>query len=222
MSRLRIGLLLVLVVLRIYSGSVFSPWAESELPRLWLYDTLFYAGYLLFFWWGAEALRLIVVRRRTGSWRRAAVPLALLLAAAVLPLANFALHRTAAGWRMRVELSAPSLRSHKDPVIGDRRHRAGWLIIDSVRAPCGDQAWLWLGRPFGGGTGINLALVHSPPGPPLSPLPEAFRFRRVNDQWWMAYQNPRAYRRGRGYSAEDCVAGIVVETHRAGMRYIAD
>lgn len=216
---LRVGLLCLLCLFWAYGSSVFSPWAESSQPRLWLYDTLFYSGAALLFWGVGELLYLVKVARESHRFDRVIIPLIFLLIAASAALSYYTLHHTGLGWQWRIQLSAEALEPYRSPDFSDRRHRVGWLLIDTMRAPCGHQPWLWLGRPFGGATGINLALVYSPEDLPETPQPEAFRFLPVHGGWWMAYQNPHRYRQSLD-RPERCDTGTPTESHRAGNRFI--
>jgi len=83
-------------------------------------------------------------------------------------------------WDIRVALSAGPLEPFSTPAYSDQRQRVGWLLLDSVRAPCETEAWLWLGRPFGGGSGINRALVFSPGRVPLTPHETGPRFVAIH------------------------------------------
>jgi len=221
----RLALLLALTSAWAWAGSVFAPWATSPAPRLWLYDTLFYLRFLLLFWGMAELLHALATWRRSRSARKALLPLAWLGAAAAVALAAFALDHSSAALRLKIRWSALALRGEIAAADSDTRHRAGWFIVDTRRHPCGGSPWLWLGQPFGGGTGTNRVLVHSGNAIPLSPDPDAFRFRPIADGWWMAYQHAAAYRRGRskkGGAAARCVPGTLVEHHDAGLAFIAD
>jgi len=217
--RLRLALLGLLGVVQTWSLSIVSPWAADRPPRLWLYDTLVYGGVALAFWGLAELGLLLHARRSTPPDQRppALRPLLLPALAALLALGHHALMQTGPGYRLRARLSARVLAACTEPVYRDVRHRVGGFLIDTQRAPCG-QAWLWLGRPFGGGTGINLALVHSPDAPPLTPHPAAYRFLQLTDAWWLAYQN--AARAVAHPPAPAPVPGTTVPSHRAGMRFV--
>lgn len=218
---LRLGLLCVLAVVWLFGKSVFAPWAVSPQPRLWLYDTLLYSGFALYLWGLGETIRLaILIRRQRVNGRRAAIALMLLTLAGVTGLAHHIVHHTATGWTLRTAWSQDALQVFHRPGFSDQRQRVGWLIIDSVRAPCETQPWLWLGRPFGAGSGINRALVFSPTGPPRSPHSTALAFVRLHGDWWMAYQNSERYYREPALPASDCVAGTILDSHRKGASFI--
>lgn len=218
-SSLRLWTLLAAVLFWLWASSVFTPWAEDRAPRLWLYDLLFYLRFVLLFWAAAEGLRL-AWRRESRTSMRQALPLAAIVA---VVLAAWTYERTVTGLRWKVSSSRDALAAVARDGYGDRRRRAGHFLVDTTRAPCGDaQPWLWLGRPHGGGTGINLALVRSD-SVPATPEPEAFAFSPVADGWWMAYQHAGHYRRAlqqrRDSSATAaCVVGTVV-THRQGLAF---
>jgi hypothetical protein len=217
----RLIVLTLLSGLWLWAGSVYSPWAEDLDPRLWLYDFLFYSGYILLFW----------VLVETGLWlRRYRDGMASLRAqftgAFLLVVSGLAVNLpgwiadTEIGWRWHVRMSLEALAPYTVPVHADVRHRVGMLLVDTQREPCPGQSWLWLGRPFGGGTGINLALVHgSRNAVPKSPQTEAFRFLHMHENWWLAYHNPDSY------SVETdgtivCVEGRSVASHAQGLRFI--
>ncbi|WP_376697137.1 hypothetical protein [Wenzhouxiangella sp. EGI_FJ10305] len=207
----RTAILAVMAWAWLYCSSVFSPWAESAEPRLWLYDTLIYTGFGLVLWGAGELLVLVITRRAS------ALPLSFVLLAAIAGMAHWLLHHADIGWQWRVGLSSQALVSYQEPVYDDQRRRVGWLLVDTQRAPCDSQAWLWLGRPFGGGTGINRALVHSPGAAPLTPQSGAFGFVRVDEDWWMAYQHPERFRPDESGS---CTPGKVLPSHASGRAFI--
>ena len=129
------------------------------------------------------------------------------------------------GLRWKLAASNDALLAAASAGHSDQRRRAGHFLIDSVRKPCGQAAWLWLGRPFGGGTGINLALVHAGERTPATPFPDAFAFWRATGGWWLAYQHGRRYQRAmQGHSSQvaACSAGSVLSRHRQGQAFIAD
>lgn len=204
----------------VWAGSIYSPWAEDLDPRLWLYDFLFYSGFILLFWVVLE-MGLWWRRYRDGDLLRMQYVSALLLAASAVTLAVpnwFA--DTQVGWRWRVQMSIEALAPYAVPAHADFRHRVGLFIVDTQRMPCPGQSWLWLGRPFGGGTGTNLALVHaSNQEVPRSPQLEAFRFLRMHENWWLAYQNPDSYSAETGGTIV-CVEGLAVASHAQGLRFI--
>ncbi len=127
---------------------------------------------------------------------------------------------TEAGWHWRVHMSIEALAPYAVPAHADVRQRVGMLLVDTQREPCPGQSWLWLGRPFGGGTGINLALVHArKTAVPQSPQPEAFRFLWMHGNWWLAYHNPDSYSAATGGTIV-CVEGLRVASHAQGLRFI--
>jgi len=215
-AALRLWTLFLLALAWCWAASVFTPWAADLAPRLWLYDVLYYARAALVFWGGCEWLRVLL---RRDARAPALVPLALATASALLAGAY---HDTAAGWRWKTAASDAALRALSRQGDHDERQRAGHFIVDTLRHPCrAEQAWLWLGRPHGAGTGTNRALVRSA-GAPLAPMPDAFAFRPVGDGWWLAYQHAARYRQGlqRG-DAGACAPGRVLERHRDGIAFIA-
>lgn len=219
LSSLRPWALLAATLFWLWASSVFTPWAEDRAPRLWLYDLLFYLRFALLFWAIAEVLRL-ALRRKSRVSMQPALPLA---ATALVVLVAWAYEHSEAGLRWKVAASRDALAAVARDGHGDRRRRAGHFLVDTTRAPCGDaQPWLWLGRPHGGGTGINLALVHSGNSIPVTSEPEAFAFSSVADGWWMAYQHAgryhRALQRREPSAAATCVAGTPV-THRQGLAF---
>ena len=220
MPLVRAAALTLLTGLWLWSGSVFAPWVEDLDPRLWLYDLRYYAGFGLLFWGVAEAV-LLLRRTRLGreSRTRTRVGMALLSASALSALGAAWLAQTEAGWRWRVRASAEALAPFAVPAYADRRQRVGWLLVDTQRMPCGDQAWLWLGRPFGGGTGTNRALVYSLDAVPKSPQSEAFGFRPVAAGWWLAYQDPGSYSAAADGTMA-CVEGRRLISHAEGLRFI--
>jgi len=220
MPLVRAAALTLLTGLWLWSGSVFTPWAEDLDPRLWLYDLRYYAGFGLLFWGVAEAALLLRRSRQGGEVRaRRATVAGLLSLSAAAVLASAWLMHTEAGLRWRLRASAEALAPLALPAYADRRQRIGWFLVDTRRMPCGDQAWLWLGRPFGGGTGINQALVHSPQTLPKSPQAAAFRFRALDAGWWLAYQRAGSYS-----AAADgtmiCIPGLPAASHASGLRFI--
>jgi hypothetical protein len=175
-------LLLLALALWWWAGSVFSPWAESLDHRLWLYDTLFYLGFLL------GAFVLIDVGFAIARWRaaqsRSIVWIAAWLVGAWIAWVYDA---TETGLRFKVYVSADALANSATLPYDPPRHRAGHFLIDTVREPVPGQPWLWIGRPFGGGTGTGRALVRSgaqAPTPP--PDMQAYRFRAIGGGWWVA------------------------------------
>jgi hypothetical protein len=216
---LRPWLLLASGLAWLWAASAFTPWAADPAPRLWLYDTLFYLRYALLFWAAAEALHLAFHWREPVA-RRTALPMALALFVAI---AAWTAAHTEAGLRIRVLASARALDSLADRRHVDGRVRTGHFIVDSVRTPCPGQTWLWLGRPYGGGTGTNLALVRAPALVPHTPRGPAFRFWQVDEAWWLAYQHAAHYHRDTpGDIASTCAPGRTVQRHRDGARFVDD
>lgn len=221
MSMRRSAVLAFLTGLWVWAGSVYSPWAEDTDPRLWLYDFLFYFRFILLFWAMAE-LGLRWRRYRDGEtptrMRCAGVFLAAASALALLAADAFA--DSEAAWHWRVRMSIEALAPYAVPGHADARHRVGMLLVDTQRMPCTVQSWLWLGRPFGGGTGTNMALVHGDRNAvPYSPQAEAFRFLHMHGNWWLAYQNPDSYSAETGGTIV-CVEGLAVASHTQGLRFI--
>lgn len=134
---------------------------------------------------------------------------------------GWAYAHTSIGWRLRVLASTHALAALAAHGPGDLRQRAGHVLVDTVRLPCGAATpWFWLGRPHGAGSGINLALVRSD-GPPQVPFADAFRIRRIDDHWWMAYQNGGRYLALQTQDDEAaCRAPRTLPSHRAGMAFI--
>ncbi|TVQ29507.1 MAG: hypothetical protein EA370_15020 [Wenzhouxiangella sp.] len=218
---LRLSLLCLLALAWFYGSSVFAPWAESAAPRIWLYDLLLYSGFALYLWGLGEAIWLLMLRRGNRAGARQLGLAAMLLAfAGMVGLAHHVIHHTGLGWDLRVNWSSAELENLTRPGYSDQRQRIGWLLIDTVRAPCEIEPWLWLGRPFGAGSGINRALVFSPGSVPLSPHPSGLAFVAVNGRWWMAYQNPDRFHREPGLAPNDCRPGVVLRSHRQGERFI--
>lgn len=233
---LRLWMLLAAIVAWLWAGSVSTPWAADRAPRLWLYDLLFYLRFVLLFWAAAEVLRIALHRARP----RLAEAWPLALTALVVLVAHTYQHREA-GLRWKLAASHDALVAAARAGTSDRRRRAGHFLVDSVRMPCSGQvAWLWLGRPFGGGTGINLALVHAGERAPATPFPDAFAFWRATGGWWLAYQHAGRYQRAmqqhvlRQHTLEQqaprqhrspvaaCGTGTVLSRHRQGQDFIAD
>ncbi|MFM6988890.1 MAG: hypothetical protein ACKOXG_09520, partial [Arenimonas sp.] len=128
MPLVRAAALTLLTGLWLWSGSVFTPWAEDLDPRLWLYDLRYYAGFGLLFWGLAESallLRRTRLRRESRTW----VGMALLSASALSALGAAWLAHTEAGWRWRVRASAEALAPFAVPAYADRRQRVGWLLV---------------------------------------------------------------------------------------------
>jgi hypothetical protein len=200
----------------LWASSIFTPWAEDPLHRLWLYDTLFYARYVLMFWAVAE-VGLLGFRRGERRARRALVPL---LAAAVAVLGSLFYLHSEAGMRWRVAASLHDLSATAEAGYSDERRRAGHFLVDSVREPCPGQTWLWLGRPYGGGTGTSIALVRAET-PPLAPSAEAFAFWQVTDRWWLAYQHAGHYHRLQAAAnARACRTGRILTGQGQGKAWV--
>ena len=165
-----------------WASSVFTPWAGDMAHRLWLYDVLFYARFALLAW-GVAELGYAVVRWRAGERR---IAWALVLCGIVV--VGWAYERTDIGLRFKVRASEAALSRSASMPYDTPRHRAGHVIVDTVREPVPGQPWLWLGRPFGGGTGTGRALVRSGDHAPTSPTHGRYAYRRIAGPWWMAEQ----------------------------------
>ena len=166
----------------LWAHSVFTPWAEDMDPRLWLYDALFYARFTLLAWALAElGVRLLRRERRPAAYAWAG-GLALLVAL------GWAYERTDAGLRVRILASEAALARSAALPYATPRHRAGHFLVDTVRDPVAGEPWLWLGRPFGGGTGTGRALVRSRRSAPAMPAQGAYAFRPLVGDWWLAEQ----------------------------------
>ncbi len=147
----------------------------------------------------------------------------LLLATTLLAgIAGWACAQTGIGWKLRVVASAPALDALAAQGRNDLRQRAGHVLVDTVRFPCAATTpWFWLGRPHGAGSGINLAAVRSD-ARPQAPFAGAFRIRRLDGHWWMAYQHGARYQALQGDSrAVACATPQQAASHRAGMAFIA-
>ena len=187
---------------------------------LWLYDVLFYTRFVLGFWAIFELLYAYQQIRNAPQQRTLALLSIAMIATATLIVSSYLyLMHTGNGYRARVAMSSVALDALQKPAYTDRKQRAGWFLIDTKRQPCNEQAWLWLGNPYGGGTGNNLALVHSINAVPKSPILNAFRFWHVSNGWWLAYQNPQKYssRISQNYV---CKAGLIVDSHQQGMQFV--
>ena len=119
MQAIRGTALMVAVVAWWWAASVFSPWAESADPRLWLYDTLFYARFALLAW-GALELGLALVRLRRGQARALLAP----LFAAGLALLAWMYEQTESGFRFKVRASQAALAHSAGLPYDAPRHRA--------------------------------------------------------------------------------------------------
>lgn len=215
-STARLGGLFVGVLAWLWLWSVHTPWAADTAPRLWLYDLLFYVRVLLVVWVLAECAWWYWRPRR-----RTRIGSACLAATVLAAIAAWVFASTAIGWQWRVVASAPALDSLAKSGNVDIRQRAGQVIVDTVRFPCDAGApWFWLGRPHGGGSGINLAIVRST-SLPRAPFADAFRLRHIDGQWWMAYQDGARYQALQAQHRQaGCRIPVTVPSHRAGMTFI--
>ena len=161
-----------------WASSVFTPWAADTDARLWLYDTLFYARFALLAW-GLAEFGLACMRRRARAF---VAP----VCAAVLALIAWTYEHADIGLRFKVRASEDALARSASMPYETPRHRAGHFLVDTVRMPCEGEAWLWLGRPFGGGTGTSRALVQARREAPLPPNDGAYAFTHVAGRWWLA------------------------------------
>lgn len=221
-SPARCALLLAATLAWAWAGSVFTPWALDLDHRLWLFDALYYLRFALLGWGLFEAgvaIAALAARRRPVRPMRA---LALLTTAAVVATLALQWGESDAGVRLAMRFSAPALAAERGAADSDARRRVGGWIVDTRRHPCGPgQPWLWLGRPFGGGTGTSRALVQAGTEVPLTPNPDAFRFRPVAGGWWLAYQHGARYAQGAA-TAGPCGPGTAVASHADGLGFIAD
>lgn len=165
-----------------WANSVFSPWADSMAPRLWLYDTLYYLGFALLAWGLVEAA-LVFVRWRASRKVGAFAWMATMLVGVALAVVYA---RTEAGLRFKVRTSAAALDRSATLPYETPRHRAGHFLVDTVREPVKGEPWLWIGQPFGGGTGTGRALVRSGRDAPTPPEDGRYRYRAIAGGWWMA------------------------------------
>ncbi len=218
MTTVRIAALLACVVAWLWAWSIYTPWAADRLPRLWLYDALYYMRVLLVAWTLAECANWFwhpSKRRRMAS---------MLLAATLLAgIAGWVYASTGIGWRWRISASADALTAIAANGNSDTRQRIGHVLVDTVRNPCKrGTPWFWLGRPHGGGSGINLAIIQSETQP-QAPFADAFHIRHVGDNWWMAYQDGGRYHalQARRDQAA-CGTAQTVASHRAGMAFIGE
>ena len=185
---------------------------------MWLYDLLYYAGFVLLAWGLVEAGGLWMAHRRG---HRIGASACLVAAAAACGLLPFALSASGYGIALQTWFSADALAREADAGDSTHRHRTGALIVDSRRRPCG-ETWHWLGRPHGAGSGTSLALVRADGPRPLDPDPEAFRYRDLGGGWWLAYQHGARYAAGLGHGAPArCTPAEGIVAHRAGMRFVA-
>ncbi|MCJ0826580.1 hypothetical protein MQC88_11565 [Luteimonas sp. 50] len=218
-ATLRPWLLLPATLAALWASSVFTPWAVDPEPRLWLYDLLFYLRFALLFWGAAEALRLAL---RRGP-ARDAIPVVAAACVAVVALGHA---HTGTGMRWKVAASQAALAAAAHAGDSDQRRRLGHFIVDDVRVPCAgtQQAWLWLGRPHGGGTGTNIALVWGAGRRPATPLPDAFAFWPAGHGWWVAYQHAGRFHagsaRGSAGARHACSPGALLARHRQGVALV--
>lgn len=222
-TSLRLAVLLATVAGWLWLWSIHTPWATDLAPRLWLYDLLYYLRAALVAWVLAECALWAFHPLQRTRFASACLVATLALSAAAWIYAHASI-----GWRVRTRASAPALEAlamqgdgDRRQGDGDRRQRAGLVLVDSLRRPC-DAAtpWFWLGRPHGAGSGINLAIVRSD-APPQAPFAEAFRLRRIDAHWWMAYQDGRRYHALQGDAAAgECALARQIGSHRAGMAFI--
>jgi hypothetical protein len=216
MTALRIGALLACVGTWLWLWSIHTPWATDLAPRLWLYDLLFYVRVALVAWTLAECALWCWHPAQRGRLAT------LLLGSTLLAgLAGWMYARSGIGWKWRVAASAPTLDALATQAAGDSRQRAGHVLVDTMRFPCdGSTPWFWLGRPHGAGSGINLAIVRSDTLP-QAPFAASFRLRRIDGQWWMAYQHGARYQTMQGDRvAATCATPRQAASHRAGLAFI--
>lgn len=162
--------------------SVFTPWAPSMAPRLWLFDALYYGWFVLLAWALVEAG--VAWRRWRDRGERAFAWFVALIA--VVGVA-WMYERTDLGLRAKVRFSDAALRASASLPYDAPRHRAGHFLIDTVREPVAGQPWLWLGRPYGGGTGTRRALVLARGNAmPQAPGGGGYAFRHLAGEWWLA------------------------------------
>lgn len=200
-----------------WARSPLTPWAVDREPRLWLYDALYYLGFVLLAWTAAELASAIFQARRARV--RTVLPLAV---AAIVALALWGWTHTGTGLRLQTQLSANALQHAAQGGHSDTRRRARTFLIDTVRAPCAaTEPWLWLGRPHGAGSGINRALVRSGDTVPKTPQHDAYAFWPVADGWWMAYQHAR-HDLASADAPGVCTTGRRLASHRQGMAWIAE
>jgi hypothetical protein len=217
-SVLRPWALFAATVAWLWASSIFTPWAADRLPRLWLYDTLYYLRYVLIFWALAVAIHLGFHWRQPDKWR------ALLPLAGTVLAAGFAwiYQSSEAGLRWRIDASREPATALAEAGFSDQRRRAGHFLVDTVREPCPGQAWLWLGRAHGGGSGTNIALVRTGAQAPQSPAGEAHAFWPATPGWWIAYQHAARdlSRTAHPTAPAACVPGRVLERQREGMAWV--
>lgn len=182
MHAIRGAALVVAVVAWWWASSVFTPWAESTDHRLWLFDGLYYLRFALLAWGVGEFGSAFVRYRARAGARHFIAP----ACAAVLASIAWAYEDTDAGFRFKVRASEAALVRSTTLGYDTPRHRAGHLLIDSVREPCDGEPWLWLGRPFGGGTGTGRALVRAKGDAPMHPQEGSYDFAPVTGRWWLA------------------------------------
>lgn len=219
-SLVRPWVLFAVTVALLWAQSVFTPWAAQVQPRLWLYDLLFYLRYVLVFWAIAEVLHLAFHWNEPRK-RYSLLPLGCtLFAASAAAIYQY----SESGTRWRVAASHEALAAAAEEDFSDARRRAGHFLVDSVRQPCPGQHWLWLGRPHGGGTGTNIALVRSGSQRPMTPSGDVYAFWQARGGWWVAYQHAArdhqaaAQRR----TITPCVPGRIVQSQRQGVDWVSD
>ena len=77
-------------------------------------------------------------------------------------------------------------------------------------------------RPSNRVIGYTLALVRSDASP-QAPFADAFRIRRVDGHWWMAYQHGARYAALQGDNrAAACATPREAASHRAGMAFVSN
>src|SRR5918993_3199402 len=118
-----------------WASSVFTPWADDMDHRLWLYDALFYARFALLAW-GAAEFGYAAVRWRAGARR-----IAWALVLCVIVALGWVYERTELGLRFKVWASEATLSRSASMPYDAPRHRAGHLIVDTVREPVPGQPW---------------------------------------------------------------------------------
>jgi hypothetical protein len=212
--------LLAVTLSMIWAHSVFTPWAAHVQPRLWLYDLLFYLRYVLVFWAVAEALHLAFHWNQPRK-RYTLLPLVCTILAA---WAASMYQHSESGMRWRVAASHGALASAAEADFSDARRRAGHFLVDSVRQPCPGQHWLWLGRPHGGGTGTNIALVRTGEQRPMTPSVDVYAFWPARGGWWFAYQHAARDHQvpAQRTTITPCAPGRILGAQRQGLSWVSD